>query len=35
MDSVRGLQQEGVDAVYGDATRPETLTAAEWPPPAA
>ena len=28
MDSVRGLQQEGVDAVYGDAIQPETLTAA-------
>lgn len=28
MDSVRALQQEGIDAVYGDATRPETLTAA-------
>ena len=28
MDSVRGLQEEGIDAVYGDATRPETLTVA-------
>jgi monovalent cation:H+ antiporter-2, CPA2 family len=28
MDSVRGLQREGIDAVYGDATRPEILTAA-------
>jgi monovalent cation:H+ antiporter-2, CPA2 family len=28
MDSVRGLQKEGVDAVYGDATQTETLTAA-------
>jgi CPA2 family monovalent cation:H+ antiporter-2 len=28
IDSVRGLQAEGTDAVYGDATRPETLEAA-------
>jgi len=28
IDSVRGLQQEGVDAIYGDATRPEILKAA-------
>ena len=28
MDSVLGLQKEGVDAVYGDATQTETLTAA-------
>ncbi len=28
MDNVRALRQEGVDAVYGDATRPETLEAA-------
>jgi monovalent cation:H+ antiporter-2, CPA2 family len=28
MDSVRKARQEGVDAIYGDATRPETLTAA-------
>jgi CPA2 family monovalent cation:H+ antiporter-2 len=28
MDSVRGLQREGIDAVYGDAARPEVLTAA-------
>ena len=28
MDSVRGLQREGIHAVYGDATRPEVLTAA-------
>jgi monovalent cation:H+ antiporter-2, CPA2 family len=28
MDSVRGLQHEGVQAIYGDATRPEVLTAA-------
>ena len=28
MDTVRELRQEGVDAVYGDATRPETLTGA-------
>jgi CPA2 family monovalent cation:H+ antiporter-2 len=28
MDTVRALRQEGVDAVYGDATRPETLTGA-------
>jgi CPA2 family monovalent cation:H+ antiporter-2 len=28
MDAVRALKQDGVDAVYGDATRPETLGAA-------
>jgi CPA2 family monovalent cation:H+ antiporter-2 len=28
MDSVRGLQREGIHAVYGDATRPEVLAAA-------
>ena len=28
MESVRALQQEGIDAVYGDADRPETLAAA-------
>jgi CPA2 family monovalent cation:H+ antiporter-2 len=28
MDAVRELKEEGVDAVYGDATRPETLEAA-------
>jgi CPA2 family monovalent cation:H+ antiporter-2 len=28
MDTVRALRQEGVDAIYGDATRPETLEAA-------
>jgi CPA2 family monovalent cation:H+ antiporter-2 len=28
MDAVRALRQDGVDAVYGDATRPETLEAA-------
>ncbi len=28
MDAIRVLKQEGVDAVYGDATRPETLEAA-------
>jgi monovalent cation:H+ antiporter-2, CPA2 family len=28
MANVRALRQEGVDAVYGDATRPETLEAA-------
>jgi monovalent cation:H+ antiporter-2, CPA2 family len=28
MDSVRQLQGEGIDAVYGDATRPEILAAA-------
>jgi len=31
MDSVRGLQQDGVGGVYGDATRQETLTAAGVP----
>jgi CPA2 family monovalent cation:H+ antiporter-2 len=31
MDSVRAAQQEDIDAVYGDATRPETLTAAGVP----
>ena len=28
MDTVRALRQDGVDAVYGDATRPDTLEAA-------
>ena len=28
MDTVRALRQDGIDAVYGDATRPETLEAA-------
>ena len=28
MDSVRALRDEGVDAVYGDATQPETLVGA-------
>jgi CPA2 family monovalent cation:H+ antiporter-2 len=28
MDVVRALRQDGIDAVYGDATRPETLEAA-------
>src|SRR5262245_11629362 len=28
MDAVRALREEGVDAIYGDATRPETLEAA-------
>lgn len=28
MDVVRALRQDGIDAIYGDATRPETLTAA-------
>ena len=28
MDAVRALRQDGVDAIYGDATRPETLEAA-------
>jgi CPA2 family monovalent cation:H+ antiporter-2 len=28
MDAVRGLRQNGVDAIYGDATRAETLEAA-------
>jgi len=28
VDAVRSLRDEGVDAVYGDATRPETLEAA-------
>ena len=28
MDAVRELRKEGVDAIYGDATRPETLEAA-------
>ena len=27
IDTVRALREEGVDAVYGDATRPETLEA--------
>jgi CPA2 family monovalent cation:H+ antiporter-2 len=29
LNSVRTLREEGIDAVYGDATRPETLEAAE------
>ena len=29
IDTVRGLREQGVDAVYGDATRPETLTGAD------
>lgn len=28
MDAVRALRQDGVDAIYGDATRPDTLEAA-------
>jgi CPA2 family monovalent cation:H+ antiporter-2 len=28
MDAVRALRHEGIDAIYGDATRPETLEAA-------
>jgi CPA2 family monovalent cation:H+ antiporter-2 len=28
MDSVRALRERGIDAVYGDATRPEALSAA-------
>ena len=28
VDTVRELRQEGIEAVYGDATRPETLEAA-------
>jgi len=28
IDTIRELRQQGVDAVYGDATRPETLTEA-------
>jgi CPA2 family monovalent cation:H+ antiporter-2 len=28
MEAVRALKQDGVDAIYGDATRPETLEAA-------
>jgi CPA2 family monovalent cation:H+ antiporter-2 len=28
MDAARGLRQDGIDAVYGDATRVETLQAA-------
>jgi CPA2 family monovalent cation:H+ antiporter-2 len=28
MDAVRALREEGTDAIYGDATRPETLEAA-------
>ena len=28
MDAVRALRQDGIDAVYGDATRPDTLEAA-------
>ena len=28
MDAVRALKQEAIDAIYGDATRPETLEAA-------
>jgi CPA2 family monovalent cation:H+ antiporter-2 len=28
MDAVRALKQDGIDAIYGDATRPETLDTA-------
>jgi CPA2 family monovalent cation:H+ antiporter-2 len=28
MDAVRAMRQEGIDAIYGDATRPDTLEAA-------
>jgi CPA2 family monovalent cation:H+ antiporter-2 len=28
MDAVRALRQDGIDAIYGDATRPDTLEAA-------
>jgi len=28
IDAVRSLKEEGLDAIYGDATRPETLEAA-------
>jgi CPA2 family monovalent cation:H+ antiporter-2 len=28
MDAVRALRHEGIDAIYGDATRPDTLVAA-------
>jgi CPA2 family monovalent cation:H+ antiporter-2 len=28
METVRSLRQDGIDAIYGDATRPETLAAA-------
>jgi hypothetical protein len=28
MDAVRGLRRSGIDAIHGDATRPETLEAA-------
>jgi CPA2 family monovalent cation:H+ antiporter-2 len=31
MDNVRALRERGIDAVYGDATRPETLMAAGVP----
>ena len=31
MDAVRSMRQEGIDAIYGDATRPETLEAAGVP----
>jgi CPA2 family monovalent cation:H+ antiporter-2 len=31
MDAARALKQDGIDAVYGDATRPETLEAAGVP----
>jgi CPA2 family monovalent cation:H+ antiporter-2 len=31
MESVRALQQEGLGAVYGDATQVDTLTAAGGP----
>ena len=31
METVRGLRDRGFDAVYGDATRPETLVAAGVP----
>ena len=29
VDAVRALREEGIEAVYGDATRPETLAAAD------
>jgi CPA2 family monovalent cation:H+ antiporter-2 len=31
MDTVRALRQEGIEAVYGDATRPDTLIGAAVP----
>jgi CPA2 family monovalent cation:H+ antiporter-2 len=31
IDTVRALREQGIDAVYGDATRPETLVAAGVP----